>query len=84
MIRLLDILTADEVAQVLELSRANRQRFAYVAERMLATADDRGIPDHIARLSVSCECLLLSAYFYTGERDDFIRSAHAALDRKWA
>jgi hypothetical protein len=80
MTHLLASLTADEVAQLLDLSRKYKKRFQFIAEELLACADDEGVAEDIARLSVSAECLMVAAFYYTGDRASFIESAGLALD----
>jgi hypothetical protein len=79
---LLEHLESDQLEQVLALVRQFKGRFAKVAELLLAAANDNAIEEHVARMAITNECLLLAAFMYDGNKELFLAYANAALE--WA
>lgn len=72
-------LTAEEIEQALTLARVFKNRFAAVARDLLDAAREHEVEEHVARLSITTECLLLAAYMYTGDRESFLQCANQAM-----
>lgn len=73
-------LSANEVRQLLSLSKQFTKRFAGVAQAVLMVAHEEKINERVARLSIATECLLLSAFMWDGDPETFVDAARAALN----
>ena len=80
MTMLLQDLSGDEIAALLRLTAQFKKRFGTVATHLLAVARENEIDEAVARLSITCECLLLAAYMHSGTHEVFLDAARSAIE----
>jgi hypothetical protein len=81
---LLELLTLDEIEQALRFVQDCKGRFGFLAQELLKTADGLEISPRVAHMTISAECLLLSAFMYFrhvsgGDRAAFLDLAQSAF-----